>query len=62
MLRRMKVLRGVLVLGGIAAANMSATQAQPKMNPLVAHLQAFFTTLRMRFDGLDLIEMSALAH
>ena len=62
MLRRMKVLRGVLVFGRIAAANMSATQAQPKMDLPVADLQAFFTALGMRFDRFDLIEMSALAH
>jgi hypothetical protein len=58
----MKVLRGMLVLGGIAAANMSATQAHPKMDPPVTHLQAFFTTLGMRFDVFDLIEMSAFGH
>jgi hypothetical protein len=62
MLRRMKVLRGVFVFGRIATPNVPATQAQAKMDPPVAHLQAFFTTLGMRFDRFDLIEMSALAH
>jgi hypothetical protein len=62
MLRRVEVLRSVLVLGRIAAANMSATQAQAQMDPPVTHLQAFFTTLGMRFDVFDLIEMSAFGH
>jgi hypothetical protein len=41
---------------------MPATQAQAQMDPPVAHLQAFFTTLGMRFHVFDLIEMSAFGH
>lgn len=32
------------------------------MNPRVAHLQAFFTTLRMRTNVLNLVQMSAFGH
>jgi hypothetical protein len=58
----MEVLRGVLVLGGVATANVPAAQAQAKVHPPVAHLQTLFTTSGMRFDVLHLVEMCALAH
>ena len=40
MLRRVVVLGGVLVLGRIAAADMSAGETQTQMHPCVAHLEA----------------------
>jgi len=39
MLRRVVVLGCMLVLGRIAAADMSAGKTQPEMNPAIAHLQ-----------------------
>jgi hypothetical protein len=39
-----------------------AFQAQPKVHPPVAHLEALFTALGVRFHVLNLIEMSALSH
>jgi hypothetical protein len=50
----------VLILGRVATANVAAAQAQAKMHPAVAHLQAFFTPASMRFYLMDLIEMCAL--
>src|SRR4051795_886313 len=38
----MEVLRRVLVLRGIAAADLAAGETQPQMDPGVAHLQALF--------------------
>jgi len=52
----------MFVLGGIATADVTATQAQAEVYPAVAHLQTLFTTPGMRFDLLDLIKVSALAH
>jgi hypothetical protein len=52
----------VFVLGRIATTDVAAAQAQTKMHPRIAHLQTFFTTLRMRFDILNLIEMRACRH
>jgi hypothetical protein len=37
---------------------MAALQAKPQMNPVVAHLQAFFAAVgRARSDVFDLIQM-----
>ena len=62
MLGRMEVLGSVLIFRRIATSNVPAAQAQAKVHPPVAHLQTLFTTPGMRFDVLDLIEMSTLAH
>jgi hypothetical protein len=32
------------------------------MNPPIAHLQALFTTLAVRFDVPDLVEVSTFSH
>jgi hypothetical protein len=56
MLARVIMLGGVFVLRRIATTHVSATQAEPQVNPGVAHLQAFFTTLALRlsvFRGLN---------
>jgi hypothetical protein len=51
MLRRMFVLRRV------AASNVATDHAKAKMYPDIAHLQAFFTATRVRFDVLNLAGM-----
>jgi hypothetical protein len=43
-----KVFCRVLVLGRIAASDVAAHQAHPQVDPRVAHLQAFFATIRAR--------------
>jgi hypothetical protein len=58
-LDRVKVLRGVLVLRGIAATNISADHAEPQMNPRVAHFYAFFAYVNFRLPNFDLIHMRA---
>ena len=45
MSRRAEVLRGMTVLRVIAAADMTALQTQPKMNPGVAAGQTFFAAI-----------------
>ena len=62
MLRRMKMLRGVLVLRGVAAADMATGQAQSQMDPIVAHLKALFATLGMRLHILNLAGVFAVFH
>jgi hypothetical protein len=57
MLGGVKVLGGVFVLGRIAAADVAATQAQAKMDPSIAHLQALFAAVRVGLYVFNLIEM-----
>jgi len=54
-----EMLGGVFVLRGVAAANVTATQAQTQMHPTVAHFEAFFASLGLGFNFLNLIEVGA---
>ena len=54
----MKVFSRVLVLGRVAAAHVSAFQAQPQMDPPIAQLDAFRANVNIGVSNLDLIEMS----
>ena len=57
----MEVLRRVLVLRLIAAADVPAGEAESEMNPGVAHLQAFLTSVRRAWrDGFEIFEVCAL--
>ncbi len=58
----MEVLGGVFVLGRVAATDVTATQAQPEMDPMIAHLQAFLTAAGMRFYIPNLIQVGAFPH
>jgi hypothetical protein len=51
--------RGVLVPGGIAAADVAAGETKTEMNPGVAELHAFRADVRGGGRDFDLIEMSA---
>jgi hypothetical protein len=62
MLGRVEMFRSVFIFGRIATTDVPTTQAQAKVHPLIAHLQAFFTTAGIRFDVLDLIEMRTGSH
>jgi hypothetical protein len=44
----------------VAASHMSASPTQTKMNPSVAHNEAFLTTITGRYDGLYRREVCAL--
>src|SRR5690349_5085856 len=57
MLGRVKVLGGVFVLGGIAAAHLTARETEPQMHPRIARLQALLTSVFIRVLDFDLIEM-----
>jgi len=63
MLGVLKMFGGVLVLRRIAAAHVSALQAQTKMDPEVAGFQTLFTTFRRaRFDFMNMVEMRTGIH
>jgi hypothetical protein len=53
MMRLVKVLRRVLVLRRIATPDVSAAEAQPEVNPLVAELEAILAAGRVRRDIPD---------
>jgi hypothetical protein len=58
-----KVLRGMLVLGTVAASDVTAGQTQTQMDPFVPHLEAFLTALGFRLYVADLIGVGAnLSH
>jgi hypothetical protein len=54
---RVKMFGGMLVFGGIAAANMPANQAFAQMHPAIPHLQTFFATFGARLNIVNLIGM-----
>jgi hypothetical protein len=62
MLGLMKMFGRVLVFGRVAATDVPANHAQPKVHPSVSHLQALFAALGVRLDILDLIQMTAFTH
>jgi hypothetical protein len=53
----MEVFRGVLVLGLIAAAYVSADHTEPQVDPAVTHLEALLAPIGLRLNVLDQIEM-----
>jgi hypothetical protein len=53
----MEVLRSVLVLRLIAAADVPADHAEPQVHPTVASLKALFASVSIRLNVLDQIEM-----
>ena len=54
-----EMLGGVLVLGIVAAADVAAGAAQPKMHPGVAHGKAFLAAGGVGRAGKDELEMTA---
>src|SRR4029077_809209 len=49
----MEVFGGVLVLGRVTAANVTADQAFPQMDPGIAHLEALLAAFTARLDLAD---------
>jgi hypothetical protein len=60
MLGGMEVFGGVLILGGVAAADMAADQAHAEMHPPVAALEAFLASTGVGADILNLVEVGTL--
>ena len=60
---RMKMFGRVLILGGVAAADVAALQTEAQMDPIVADLHALFAALRSAWSDIaDLIEVGTLFH
>jgi hypothetical protein len=55
MLGLVKVLGGMLVLGRVAAANVTADQTFPQVDPGIAHLQTLFAAFAARFNLADFL-------
>jgi hypothetical protein len=58
----MKVFGGVFVLGGIAAADVPATQTQAQVDPGIANLKAVFASARVGFHVANLIGVGTAFH
>jgi hypothetical protein len=52
-----KMLGGMLILGGIAAPNVAAGKAHSQMDPRISALQTFFAAVGIGFYMIDLIEV-----
>jgi hypothetical protein len=58
-----EVFGGVLVFGGVTAADVAAFAAETKMDPSVAHFEAFFAAFGVRVNLFDVTQMrTGLAH
>jgi hypothetical protein len=53
-----KMLSGMLVLGGVATTHVAAFETQSQVNPSVAHLEAFLAAFTSGGDLLDVFLMS----
>ena len=62
MLCRVVMLRGVLVFGGITAADVAAGQASPQMYPGIAHGYTFCTDMGLGWNVFAVCEMLAGSH
>jgi hypothetical protein len=58
-LRGAKMLGGVLVLRGIAAAHVAADLAKPQVHPSVAHFDALLADMNLGFEVANLIGVRA---
>lgn len=60
MLHGMEMFGGVFILRRIAAADVSADQAQAQVHPAIAHGDAFGADVRGCGGDFDFVEMGAL--
>ena len=57
MIGRVEVLGGMLILRGVAAADVPTSLADAQMHPGIPECQTFFTTIRAGCNLVDQIEM-----
>ena len=62
MSNRTKMLGGVFIFRGIAAADVAAGETQPEVDPSVAHFQAFLAAVGVRLHAVSLVEVRAFLH
>ena len=53
MLSRAEVARRMLVLGTVAAADVTATSTDPQMDPRIAHRETLLTAAGVRIPGCN---------
>jgi hypothetical protein len=58
-LRFLEVFGGMLVLGRVATAHMSATETQAQVNPSVTGLNAVLANMFVGFFDFDLVQVCA---
>ncbi len=58
----MEMFRRVLILRGIATAHVTALHAEPEVDPLIAHFQAFLASPRVGVNVMYLLSVRALLH
>src|SRR5262249_59111787 len=56
------VLRGMSVLRRVTTAHVPANQAETKMHPAVAHLDALLADMRVGAGDFDLVEMRTFSN
>jgi enamine deaminase RidA (YjgF/YER057c/UK114 family) len=59
MLRSVKVLGRVFVLGRVAAADVPTGHTEAEVDPVIAHLEAFLAAVGVGLDISDLIQVTA---
>jgi len=57
MARLVEMLCGVFILGTVATSYMSAGETESEMDPIVTHLQTFFTSIAAWVDLADLFDV-----
>ena len=62
MARRVEMLRRVLILGAVTAADVPAFQTLAQMNPSVPDLEAIFAAVCARRYVADPVKMRAMCH
>ncbi len=60
MVNSVEVLGGVLVFRRVAAADVTAFQAKPQMDPGIAHLDALRTDVSLGLGNFDGLKMTTL--
>jgi hypothetical protein len=60
MLGRLIVLRRVLIFGGVATPDFSASQTEPQVDPCITYFHALFASVLVGFRNLDLICVLAI--
>ena len=59
MLHVPEVRGGMFVFGRVTAADVTARETEPEMDPCISHLKAFFAPFAARRDFVNLIQVFA---
>ncbi len=59
---RLKMFGRVFIFGIVAAADVSAGETHPQVDPCIAHLETFLTAVAARFHIAYLVKVCAFVH